>query len=132
LSERAPDTMATRRTVVVRRFLPITWGEPKAAYDQYQAHVSQLGLRQGGVPLSVFASSGKDIAQWLELGAAAKRELACAPEGIRLDVIKNYRVAPTFLAAGCGYRATFVRDGTGALVVTSRVSIEPPAPRPGT
>jgi len=43
-----------------------------------------------------------------------------------LDVVSNFRAPSTFLAEGCGYRGTFLKDSAGELVISSRVALTPP------
>jgi hypothetical protein len=121
-------------TAILTQLVPVSRGDAPDALADIKAQEARLQL--GADPGYAYPENPEsraihhaDLDEWLALQAAATRDLSCTRDGLKLDLVRNFRAPSTYLAEGCGFRATFVKNGDGNLVIASRVALDAPPPQ---
>jgi hypothetical protein len=126
----APGNEGQRRYVRLRRFVDVARDDAARSLASLDRHAASIGLEPppvGGWNRSrVTEFDARTVAEYVKLGAAASRDLACQRQSLVLEIVEHPRAPSTYLAEGCGFRGLFVKNGVEALVITSRVALAPP------
>ncbi len=115
-SSQVPGSAGKRVAVLLRRLVPVSREGADAALAALERAAASIAMPHEPPDRSV-------LAPWLELAQVASRNLACPRETLDVNIVNFVRAPSTYLAEGCGSRALFVRNGAGALVMTSRVAL---------
>jgi hypothetical protein len=121
-SRRAPLHKGNAVTVQLVRFILVAH-DTTAAVARLKSHARELDLSMWGPGDGERYIYAGDLGAWADLLDASTRDLACSPDALTLDVVKYSRGPSTFTAEGCGWRAQFVRGGSGTLAMTSKVPV---------
>jgi hypothetical protein len=112
---------------VLRRYIPVGQSDPVVALTQLEQVAAkrpfELICRQAGQDMRAAYPSFFESIDFLQ---AAAGDLNCPKDSISLEIIPHYREPSTYLVEGCGWRGTFARNSTGALVIISRVELAGP------
>jgi len=124
-----------RRYVDLRRFVNVSSDDAAgglASLDRHAAsiHLERLDLDRQTDQSRVSQTDARAVAEFVALGRAASRDLACGRESLAIEILEHRSAPSTYLAEGCGFRGLFIENGAGALVITSRVALAPPASSP--
>jgi hypothetical protein len=123
----APGHRDASTSISIQRFVPVAYGDPTAAIVQLEGVVAGLHVRpppRAGDTDMHAAYPG--VFEWVDLGQAATRDLSCPRELISLDIVSHSRAPSTYLAEGCGFRGSFVKNSASVFVIISRVEIGRP------
>ena len=113
-----PGYVGEKLWITIRRFVPVSREGADAALAALERDASSIGLPHQSVDRRV-------LDPWLAFSEAAARQLACPGQSLVIDIVEHIKAPSTYLAEGCGYRGLFVKNGAGALVLTSRVALTP-------